>query len=460
MKHDLSVSSLNEIAKKWVREDIVSTRRFRPLYYIHRVYETRLFGSDFFIWSFYTGFLCCITLIFFYLGMRNLKFRVSESVIFLIISFIGPQSAIWWRLGPAETLGVVFLSLSFYFMSRSLAKRNYQLNTLFFIFFLILSSLTKESFLIIIPAMVFFKIWNENIYIWSSLRESAKKNTLLIIPIAVFLIELIIIKFYLGTDYSGIDSNILNTIKGIFKTFIRFLHTYLNLLIVALLMIFINYRLKRPFFKVDRFSVAFFLLILIPNILLFAKSGLVERYLIPASIGLGFLVVSLVKCIEEDPRWFKKMTIVLIVIAYIPFIVTSFNDATAFAKEGISTNKLLSAISSNYRKGDQTLVVVNPVLEYERSVSMKTYLFYEKNIDLYGYPLIISNDTLNYPDLVGGWKSYFQDKRFENMTSKPGLLIFLDNKIIDEFFILSKLLQQDYLPIGIGYSGFALLRKK
>jgi hypothetical protein len=45
------------------------------------------------------------------------------------------------------------------------------------------------------------------------------------------------------------------------------------------------------------------------------------------------------------------------------------------------------------------------------------------------------------------------------LPSKPGLLIFLDNQMIEKFFKISKLSQQDYLQIEIGNSHFALFKE-
>lgn len=459
IKNDLKSSSLITVTKTWVIEDLSHNARFRPIYYIHRVFETRLFGSDFILWSLYNGVLCCLTLIFFYLGMRNLKFALEESIAFLIITFIGPQSSVWWRLGPGESLGMVFLGLSFYFMSRSPGKRNYIANNLLFIFFLILSSLTKESFLIIIPGMIFFKIWNEKISIWSTLKESIHKNLLLVLPLMVFAIELIMIIFYVGTDYSGLDNKFINTIDSILLTGMHLVKTYLNLFIVSLLLFLISWFINKRIVELNLFSIVFFILILTPNIILYAKSGLEERYLLPSSFGLAFLVVTFIKGIEEHKGWFKKIASALVLILFIPFIIMSFKDAIEFSKEGTATKKLLSAISINLVSGTQPLVVVDPVESYESSVSLKTYLFYENEIDLFGYCIIKNGNNDNNQVYIDGWKSYFDKKQFEDLPSKPGLLIFLDNQMINEFFNTSKLSRHDYLPIEIGNSPFALFKE-
>jgi hypothetical protein len=460
MKSDLSSLSLIDGAKKWVQEDLVSNSRFRPVYYIHRVIETELFGSDFFLWSLYTGILCCVTFIFFYLGIRNLKFSPAESIVFLIITFIGPQSSIWWRLGPAETLGMFWLGLSFYFMSACLSGKHYYLNTLFFVFFLILSSLTKESFLIIIPAMIFLKVWNEKNQIWYSLRKSVIRNLLLIILLIVLALELYFIISYIGTSYSGLDSNIINSLKSYLSTFLRFLRTYLNLIITGLIVLIINFKTKRLVSKTDYFPIVLFLAILIPGIVLFARSGLVERYLLPTSFGLAFLAASYFKGIEENTWRYKKIILALVIISFIPAMVKSSADAIKFSNEGHETKTLLTAIANNYKEGNATLVIADPVQEYERSVSLKTFLYYENKIDLFGYAIIKEGDESKYPDYIGGWKSYFEGKQLENMTEKPALIIFLDNRMINEFFNRSDLSQDDYPAIGIGKSHYALLKEK
>ena len=459
IKNDLKSSSLCTVSKNWVKEDLNNNGRFRPFYYIHRVVETKILGSDFFLWSLYNAILLCLALIFFYLAMRNLKFDLGESIAFLIITFIGPQSSVWWRLGPGESLGMALLGFSFYFMSKSLYKRNYQLYNILFILFLILSSLTKESFLIIIPAITVFKIWNEKTYIWSSLKESVSKNIVLVVPLTIFAIELFIIKYFVGMAYSGLDAHLISNVTSILSTTYHFVNSYLNLLIVGLLLLIVNRYIKNPPKSINLLSLIFFMLILAPNIVLYAKSGLIERYLLPSSLGLGFFVASIIKGIDKDQLWYKKIVLTIITISFLPFIFSSCTDAIKFSKEGYSTKRLLSAVSTNYRKGSQLMVIVDPVESYEKSVSLQTYLFYEEEIDLFGYPIVKDNKDADYQGYVDGWKSYFNGKQYENMTSQPELLIFLDNKMVDSFFAKFKFLKNEYMPVDIGKSPFALLKK-
>jgi hypothetical protein len=458
MKNDLKSASLNNVTKAWVKEDLFVNTRFRPLYYIHRVIEARVMGSDFTLWSVYNGFLYCLALVFLYLGTRRLKFTVGESVVILIITFIGPQCSILWRLGPGESLGMVFLGLAFYFMTASLTGKNFLVKNLLFILFLILSSLTKESLLIIVPSMVIFKIWNEKLYFGTTLKESIIKNLLLILPLLVVAAEVYYIKKYVGIGYSGLDGKLSESILGIFSTALHFIKTYLNLVIVALILLFSALFFKKKLPGINLPAIVFFILIIVPNMILYAKSGLVERYLLPSSLGLGFLVATLIRNIKEDQGWLKRAAMLLVIVSFLPYLVTSFNDARKFAKEGALTKKLFSAISSENVKGSQVMVVVDPVDSYEISVSLKTYLHYESDIDLFGYCFIKKDFNESEQGYVDGWKSYFDGRLFENLASPPAMLIFLDKRLTEEFFSRSTLTQSSYVSVDLGDSPFEVLK--
>jgi hypothetical protein len=458
IKSDLKSSSLIEVSKSWVKEDLYSNTRFRPVYYIHRVFETKLLGSDFFLWSVYNGILFCLALVFLYLGMRNLKFTLGESIVFLIVTFIGPQSPVLWRLGPGEVLGMVFLGLAFFFMSKSLERRNHFLKNLLFIIFLILASLTKESFLIIVPAMIFFKIWNEKTYVWSSLKESVSKNIMLLIPLIVIIIEIYFIRKYVGISYSGLDAKFSDNILSIVSTTIRFAIRYLNLIIVGLILFISALIYKKRVVGVNLFAFVFFVMIVAPNIVLYSKTGMMERYLLPSSFGLGFLIASFIKGIEENQGSFKKLVLTLVLVSFLPYLVTSFIDAAKFSKEGHATKRMFSAISSNHTSGSPVMVIVDPVDSYEISVSLKTYLKYEEKIDLFGYCIEKKDIKESDQAFVDGWKSYFDGRLSANLTSAPELLIFLDNKLAEEFFRSSTLHQSDYKIIDVGDSPYALLK--
>jgi hypothetical protein len=460
IKYDLKEASLGAVIKSWVKEDMNSINRFRPLYFANRVLMTRVFGSDFFFWSLYNGFLWCITLVFFYIGIRNLRFNIFESIIFLVISFIGPQTEIWWRLGPQESLGVTLLSAAFFFLSLGINRRLYHLNNIFFCLFLILASLCKESFILIIPAFIVLKLWTEIVIMKRTFKCTMLSNLILLVPLVIALLELIFIKYRIGTFYSGISGAPAVVFNNIWHTCLDFIKNYLNLVITCVILLVSGLLIRKRIFWFDLPGFVFFILILLPNILLYAKTGLDDCYLLPTSVGLAFFITSCLKDVADNSLRYRKVTYVLILISFIPHLIGVVNDASRFETEGKDTNKLLEAITSGYEKGTQVVVVADPVISYEASVSLKVYLYFENGIDLYGYPVMPDGGNKEIQGSVDEWKSYFAGRLFENLISNPGMIIFLDSKLTEKFFQKGPLTITEYEPLESGSYTYSLFRKK
>ena len=457
IKDDLKTSTVLSVSKKWITEDIHGTRRFRPLYYFHRVIETKIFGSDFLLWSLYTGALACLTMIFFFLAMRNLKYNTGSSIVFMIVAFAGSQMAVWWRLGPNETIGITFFALSFYFMSRSIFGRGNIINNSLFILFLILSSLSKESFIIIIPGVLFFKIYMEKIANNITLRDALQKNILLLVPIIVIVFELAYIVSGVGT-IQAFDSGIHSKLIGCYNCVIILVKTYPYLGFVGCVLLLANFILKNSIFELKWLPVILALLILIPNIVLYSRGGIWERYLLPSSVGFGFVVASILNGIKSDFLKAKIIIYLSVLISLSPLMLTSYNNARKFAEEGAALKSLLGGIRQNYIEGTNVLAVVDPINFYEQSYSLKTYLFLEQQITLYGYPLIKSGHDESYNSLINGWKGYFSGVQYEDLKSLPNLIIFLDTRLVKDFFNITKIDQEKYSQVlGIS-SSFALLK--
>ncbi len=461
ISQDLQKDSFINVVIKWILIDLKI--RFRPMYYFVRVLCTKLFEVNFFIWSVYTGLLAFITMISFYYGMRNLKFSTIESLIFISLTFIGSQMSIWWRLGPSETIGVTFLGIGFYFMSKYNERK--MLNTFFFSLFLIFSSLSKESFTIIIPAFIYLKLYIEKNEDKISFYETIKKNYLVILPLLIFISSILFIIFFVGTNtigYAGLDSSIFQTVKGAFKIIKNPLRYYV--IIILLLLLFIYYELKNEksfmeYLKSNYNSFIFCILILLPNLYLYSKSGIFERYFIPVTIGIAYLITSILRSIKLKYHWLYSLFIVIIFLFLSTQLYTSLKTARSFAKEGMQTNEFLSAVINNSSEESILLVVTDPVKNYEWSYSLREYLSINKRPYLYGCAITNKYKDAFSQGLERSWYSFFENRTFEDMKNNPDGILFLNKKVINDIeeceFNLS-----DYTNIINSNSSFAYYIKK
>jgi hypothetical protein len=466
---DLKSNSFFHVASQWITNDF--NIRFRPIYYLHRVLELRVFGDNFFALSFYTGLLAASTFSFFYLGARRLKYNILESLLFVFLTFIGSQMVVWWKLGPNETIGMLFLGLSFFFMAKSASGKKYLLNSALFSFFLILASLSKENFVAIIPAFVLYKIWNERRIFNISVKKSIRKNRLSLILLVVMTVELWIIIFAIGTKnlgYAGSTSSARELLLGVYNILANgeMLLRWIKLMLI-LLSLFIGYLVLSKYRRKVSLkqsiqnilpSLTFFLLVFLTNIIFYAKSGMAERYLLPTTLGVAFFAVDMIR--NTKNRFFQKgMILACVIFAFFSYNIAK-KSAFAFAAEGKQTNELLTAIVKNAKQDSDNLLVADPIGRFEATDSLKTFVASQGVGNIYGYPIAIEYKLDFGAALTEKWMEWFKGKTMEYMKSQPGEIIFLDKWQDEKFFEDSGFQKKDYQNILTAENPHALYLRK
>lgn len=391
--------------------------RFRPFYYIHRIVLARSFGVNFLIWSIYNVFSAIFTSYFLFLFIYTQGYKFIHALIFPFLTLIGAQSAIWWRLGPNETIGLLLLSASLFLLANSIfRKKKYQL--VVSIILLFFASLSKESFTLFIPAYILILLWFKyqicsEINIIKIVRDNI---ALIIILLLILLIETYMIIFVVGTNkigYAGIDNSF--SLKFFINYIFLFLsqNPYIYLMLFGLFLLFQNSTFLKMFFTLNikkfipfLFNVIILLAIIIPQFLLYNKSGIFERYLLPLNLGFSLFVIYLLKNIYENINitWFSRNAFFIAIL----WVIFSFlrNEAIPNAKlfsiEGRLTNSLFSSIIDHTTVNDSILIVLNGNENYEWGYSINQYLNYvanRKNINFYKVEAKLNNDFEKSLDL-------------------------------------------------------------
>jgi len=125
-------------------------------------------------------------------------------------------------------------------------------------------------------------------------------------------------------------------------------------------------------------------------------------------------------------------------------INVSREGATAFAKEGIETNKLLLVIRNNLKSESKLLLVVDPVDRYEASYSIKTYLSYYGYDDIFAYPLTRFYRNSFERRLEKQWKEWFMGRGLQDVGGLPDGIVFLDKDQSELFFYQNPTLKDSY----------------
>lgn len=362
-----------------------SCNRFRPLYYPLRVLETVIFGTNLFGMSVMKGLQVAITCILIYYLIRSLGCNIMYSILSTLLVMVGPQSAIWWKLGtPEMTCTFVFAIVGLFLVKWRETKAWYwNVGVLAGVFF---DSLLKENFVLLVPALMliylYFSLEDKQIT-WHNIWGAIKENIVMEIVLGVFALwNLYTITTGPGVEgpaYVGIDFQF--SILQYIKIFLNNFRLHLRIgqygfWIFALLILFWK-ELKALFMEL-KWHILLAVAIILPQMVIYAKTGLEERYVIPWIYGIVYLfVIALSKSRVMQGRKrtvYQILTGMLIVVNFALVIY----EASYFAYRGKGIEKMFRVVEENATEDTNILSAFAP---YDESDKTTSFYLHTKGLD-------------------------------------------------------------------------------
>jgi hypothetical protein len=416
INRQLARDNVFQVAANRVTHQLYDTSRFLPVYSVFRVFSIRIFGANFVLLSLLPLITAVLTSWFLYIFARQIRFGIVAAFLFVLLTFIGGQTEIWWLPADAEPIGMLWLSISLYFMAKTIfdaGKLGRTYNVLS-VLALITATLSKEPFMLLVPAVV---LWNVILYRQHhqlSLIEAIKANLgKIVLLTTVCLGELAFILLKIDTTligYAGVDANSLTLYKiaSAMKQLVLASNPLLVVIIGAVFLVVLTSKIvydyvltPNQWFKSLRslleelFCVAVLVgAFVAPQVVLYAKSGFEARYLIPGVMGFAFLNIYLLAKSEQlvSLKAVKLGINVILVIATLLTLAANFRAAykwaKAFAADGAAVNRALATLASNTNSNDAILIVADPALDYEASHSVHRYLTIQASkTNIYIHPI-------------------------------------------------------------------------
>lgn len=344
--------------------------RFRPFYSTLRLLRSYLFGTNYIAWSVLVGLEVAGCIILAYYVARNLKANIFFAALAAVFIVTGEQGEIWWRLGPQEPVGLLMC------LGCMLLIQKYQIQPalwkeILIILSAFLMAASKESYTILLPAMILFgigyDIWcNYNLDFGNRLKSAVRKNRWIIgILTALLCVNLYIIVFRVGVlsiGYAGIDTTegIGGYIEMLKKITLREnMRPYLFLQLLSLfgiVFILVNKTKEEIIESVKKNGILIASLIIIYAVeaVLYAKSGMWGRYFVPFTAGIAFFNIAFISSVFKR-RWYKYFFggIVFCMIIYLYHEV--WNNGIIFAEQGRNLAEGFQVIEKSFEP-DQMIV--------------------------------------------------------------------------------------------------------
>lgn len=363
--------------------------RFRPLFYVVRVCLSYFSNGNFVALSILRGVEVVFSLELIYWILRKMNCSYFYAVIGSLMSLMGSMVGIWWKLGPQELTATWMFALAVLCFLKAEEGKEY----LHFgcIFWLIVVSLYKESFIMLLPVFLFLYVMdfskkNDSLSeFWMVFTNRIKANWVKIFILGlVFLGELYCILFVIGhenIEYGAIefDKNIWFYVK-VFLNNARLplrmgQYALFCLVVILLYRTIIIDRIKKWWREV----VVFFLIVT-PQLLIYAKNGIEERYVIPCIFGVVYFFVGV---ISKD-QWLcglkrKIYNISLLILTLFNLILT-VHEAKIFTYRGESIQEMLQFTEENTNPDSNILASFNGYGESEATIKRWGYFHQRENI--------------------------------------------------------------------------------
>jgi hypothetical protein len=266
--------------------------RFRPVWHLNTILKTMLWGDNLLLQGLWQIFQNIIAAYLTYCLGRKMKWTHNESILFAGISLTGMQSAVFYQTLAIETPALIMLLLSWhciliYFTSQGIHK---VLSYISFILFAVSASLMKENFLLVLPAhYLFYCIQYNDKYPAKFLEILLHTWKTGLCMLLLLMGGLLAVLTFAGSDfgYAGMES-----FTSIFPYLKSSVYLYgVSGCAFAIPVVLYLFWSKKIRWDAWLFPLLFFAAITVPQIILYSKSNIIDRYLIPAMLGCSYFSI-------------------------------------------------------------------------------------------------------------------------------------------------------------------------
>ena len=402
--------------------DIQSFARFRPGYWLYHAIGGLAFGVNPHLWHAATLVWGILTCYLFYAALRKIGADIISSFIFVLLLVLsGNQNWIWINLIPQETIGMLLTAIAVWAIVTASQRNPSGRWDAVALIALALAGLVKESFVILIPALLLLRWTCQKCFSGQSWRESLRRIRVpLIIGALIFIVEMAMVMVVLLSKPGGYSAGASGLSLASFDPR-RWLQIVLNfkwyqqLVLAGVVLLWASLWFDK---KLNRTclmaSAVIFSVWLIPQVVLYTNT-FSERYLFPAIVSVAAAIA-----LELSILWRKRLWPLwaIGVVLMLPVLVNNVKSTTTTASwltaETLATNRMVEFLAQNV-SADRTILMAGDSgtpYGYEAVYSLPVYLkMAGSNSPFYLWPLISkgersamhiaasnNNTAFRYPD--------------------------------------------------------------
>ena len=364
--------------------DIQSYARFRPGYWLYYATGSLAFGVNPHLWHAATILWGVLTCYLFYVALRTIGADIVSSFIFVLLLVLsGNQNWIWINLVPQETIGMLWTATAVWGIAVASQRSQPGRSIVLPLTAMTLAGLVKESFVLLIPALLLLHVTCHKCLNGQSWCESLHQLRVpLTLGALVFVIEITLVMIVLWSKPGGYSAEASGLSVASFdpRRWLQIVSplTWQHQLVAAggvflWASLWFDKTVSRTCLLA---SAGIFAAWSIPQVVLYTK-GLNERYLFPAIVSVAAVIAWELSILWRKRRWSWWVVGVLLVL---PVVVNGVKPTTTtvswFTAETLAVHRAVKFLAQNVRADETILMAGDSGTPYafEATYSLPLYL--------------------------------------------------------------------------------------
>jgi hypothetical protein len=371
--------------------DFQDTGRFRPLYYLVRLGLVCIFGTNPLVWHAFVLFLGICTALLLYHTGRALRVAPPLAFAFAVLFLYAPSAAYTWiRIGPQESIGTFLTGLALFAVAQAVSRAKPGWCDFLFVISASAAALTKESFILVLPAILYARIALECIIRHRSWRQSISANSGVLVALSlvfVFGLTLTALAAKMGGAASYGGSSLVASVDyfvGLGKSVLNTL--WEGGLLGAVFLFFISAWYRRSLQGERRYilhAIIFCGLWIAPQLLLYStRGGITGFYLLPAVIGLAAANVMALLALYRQRSKAYSVGLIWLVVWLTLAGAQVYARASKIQADSVALNRMLDFLAANVGPGKTVVVAADPIENYESTLSLVYHIGYRHRNDI------------------------------------------------------------------------------
>lgn len=388
-EHLLNGATIRDHIKQFLISDF--SLRWRPLYWLIRILMAHLLGMNCAVYNILLAIMGVATYLSLYYLSRYLGTDIIYSHIFSLLVLQGRQFEVWFRISNQENLGLFLIAVSIMLIiaQRKDSRYNALKYNLIIGASVFLAAFIKESFLILIPGIILFRFGLEYLNregknMWQILCQHLG---MYLLTGAAFLFSLYMILNHVGTSmsYVGIDegTSIQKLLHDIWEMRNGALQIYIYLAVICLIILIVactkNY--KKVEWSIWIPVVLFGTYIMAVEVILYAKSDMWDRYMLPFIVGFSLVIICFGNTVIRNSV-LKILYAIIVCVFLANRMYMSVVGASDYAGEGKNIQKMMAYIEDSTSRDS---IIITAFGESEKDMAADIYFHYADRNNVYQY---------------------------------------------------------------------------